>query len=278
MANADDSCPEVPAGSDRDGDCVEDGEDPFPDDPDQGMVRIAAGEFWMGSPGDEANRGGDEERHRVGISRPYLIKATEVTQAEWEAVMGDTPSRFGDCGGSCPVETVSWYGAVEFCNALSRSEGLEECYAVSGQTVTWPRGLDCLGYRLPTEAEWEYAVRAGTDTAYHTGADAAALDRAGWYERNSGGRTHPVEQKEANAWGLYDMHGNVWEWVWDAYRQDYEALSASDPHQDAGVSRVYRGGSWGSVAQGCRAANRSRYTPSYRSYYLGFRPARSIVP
>ena len=245
-------------------------------------VRVCPGDFLMGSPEDEPGRWDNEVQHSVEITRPYQIRATEVPQAEWEAVMRDNPSYHEGCGGSCPVDSVSWYDAVEFCNALSRSEGQEECYVISGQTVSWPRGLDCRGYRLPTEAEWEYAARAGTATAFHTrelteigcGHD-PALDRAGWYCGNSAGHPHPVAQKEPNAWGLCDVHGNVWEWVWDGYRDDYEALPASDPRQDSGDSRVIRGGSWLNVAENCRAAYRYWYTPSARRRYLGFRPARS---
>ena len=238
------------------------------------MVQIPAGEYMMGSPPGESGRDSDESLHRVRITRPFMIRRTEVTQAEWEAVMGANPSRFGDCGGSCPVEMVSWFEAVEFCNALSRSEGLEECYSIAGSEVSWPRGLDCAGYRLPTEAEWEYAARAGTDTAYYTGTDEAALGRAGWYRGNSGDSTHPVSQKEANAWGLYDMLGNVWEWTWDWYG-GYGGDATDPTGPGAGDYRVNRGGSWYYDAQSCRAAYRPWYTPSNRLSYQGFRPARS---
>ena len=241
------------------------------------VVQICPGEFDMGSPEGEPSRGLDEVLHRVRITRPFQIRATEVTQGEWEAVMGATPSRFSECGPACPVETVSWFDAVEFCNALSRSERLEECYEIEGQTVRWPRGLDCLGWRLPTEAEWEYAARAGTTTAYHTGDGEAALGRAGWYDGNSGRRTHPVGRKEANAWGLSDMHGNVWEWVWDWYGP--YAGDATDPAgPQTGDSRVRRGGSWLGTARSCRAAFRGRFRPGLRYDSLGFRPARSVSP
>ena len=271
------------------GSCEEPGEgeieNPVPidcgDDCSTEMVRIAAGEFMMGSPPGEPDRDRDETLHRVEITQPFLVRATEVTQAEWEAVMGENPSQFSDCGGDCPVENVSWFDAVDFCNALSRSEGLEECYVIDGRNVTWPRGLACGGYRLPTEAEWEYAARAGTQSAYHSGDGEEALDRAGWYSENAGRTTHPVAQKERNAWGLYDVHGNVWEWAWDWYASDFyddDAASTDPIGPPAGDSRVERGGSWGSLARNCRAAFRGRFGPGFRNNYLGFRPARSVNP
>ncbi len=254
-----------------------DGPNPGPcDDCATDMVRIPAGEFLMGSPADEPDRHDDETQHRVEITRPFLLRATEVTQAEWEAVMGDNRSRFDECGDDCPVEQVSWLEVVAFCNALSRAEGLEECYVIEGEDVTWPRGLDCAGYRLPTEAEWEYAARAGTQTAWSCGADVDCLDGVAWYSPNSGSRPHPVGTKAANAWGLHDMHGNVWEWVWDWYA-DYGGDAQVDPTGPAaGASRVRRGGGWSSDATRLRAAFRNRRPPTSRYDFLGFRPARSV--
>ena len=285
IPNGEDRCPERPLSDETcnglDDDCDGQTDEGLvgPVDPEmpapERLVQVCPGEFLMGSPDDEPGRAFGETRHRVELSRPFLIRATEVTQAEWEAVMGGNPSRFPECGPSCPVETVSWHEAVAFCNALSRSEGVEECYAVDGSDVFWPRGLDCEGWRLPTEAEWEYAARAGTQTAYHSGSEEAALGRAGWYADNPGGTTHPVGGKEPNAWGLFDVHGNVWEWVWDRYGS-YEG-DATDPiGPRSGDDRVIRGGSWDSYARYCRAAFRFRLDPGYRLSYLGFRPARSV--
>ena len=239
-------------------------------------MQVCPGEFQMGSPEDEANHGGDEALHRVEITRPFLLAATEVTQGMWREVMDVNPSHFDDCGDDCPVERVSWFDVVAFCNALSRAEGLEECYVVDGEDVTWPRGLDCTGYRLPTEAEWEYATRAGTQTEWSCGADADCLDGVAWYNVNAHDTTHPVGTKAANAWGLYDMHGNVWEWVWD-WHADYDADGQVDPTGPvAGANRVDRGGGWYDDATGLRAAKRGRDHPAARSNALGFRPARSV--
>ncbi len=258
-----------------------------------GYVCIEPGTFVMGSPASEKGRSNNEDQHRVTLTRAFMMKATEVTQGEWESLMGDNPSYFKACGGSCPVEQVSWYEAIAYANALSKKEGLEICYrdgekeydkssASSKTEPRWPKGLDCLGYRLPTEAEWEYAARAGTTTAFYTGditeptGRDANLDRAGWYEENSDRKTHPVGQKAANGGGLYDMHGNVWEWVWDRYR-DYGQGEQRDPlGAQTGVSRVLRGGSWYYFARHCRSAFRYYYSPDYRFNYLGFRLCRSI--
>jgi len=195
------------------------------------------------------------------------------------------------------VETVSWYDAVAYCNALSLREGLERCYqdaggadydaadADSGVTPSWPRGLACQGYRLPTEAEWEFATRAGTQTAFYTGAITQTwcdpldpnLDLAGWYCGNANDTTHAVGGKQPNAWGLYDMLGNVWEWCWDRY-DSYPAGPVSDPlGPQAGSRRVKRGGSWYYLARYARAAYRNDVVPGNRYSDLGLRPARSTL-
>jgi formylglycine-generating enzyme required for sulfatase activity len=246
-------------------------------------VRIEPGEFTMGSPEDELGRDDDETQHRVTITRAFSLKATEVTQAEWRAVMGTAPSYFTNCGDTCPVEQVSWFDAVDYANRLSDAEGLARCYADDAERTF--AGLDCAGYRLPTEAEWEYAARAGTVTAFHTGDVTQPydcdpvdpnLDAAGWYCGNAGSTTHPVGEKQPNAWGLYDMHGNVWEWVHDWYG-DYPAGDVVDPlGAAAGFNRVVRGGSWDTDALFARAASRSGLNPDFRFNYYGFRPARSL--
>ena len=274
----------------------------------KGWVRVAPGTFRMGSPSGEAGRDDDDEgAHPVRIGRAFLLKATEVTQAEYEQLMGSNPSRYPSCGGTCPVEQVSWFDAVEYANALSVTEGLPECYVVNGKDVTF-RGLGCGGYRLPTEAEWEYAARAGSAQATYNGNltlegdhHAPELDAIGWYGGNSGvtysggwdcsgwsGKqhssskcgTHPVGKKRANAWGLYDMLGNVWEWTQDVYAAyPPEVGTRVDPvgsSSSIGSGRVVRGGSWRSDARHVRAASRGRRAPGYRDGYLGFRLARSL--
>jgi formylglycine-generating enzyme required for sulfatase activity len=212
------------------------------------FVRISAGEFMMGS-----TNGVDDEQpvHRVRISREFEMGKYEVTQAQWEAVMGNNHSRFE--GPDLPVEQVSWNDAQEFINKLNQSDNKYQ-------------------YRLPTEAEWEYAARAGS-----TGDYAGDLDAMAWYYINSGNTTHPVGQKQANAWGLYDMHGNVWEWVRDWYDSGYYAQSpGADPRgPSSGSSRVSRGGGWGSLARNCRSAVRSSGSPVLRYYYLGLRLVRT---
>ena len=204
----------------------------------------------MGSPTGEEGHEDDEFQHSVTITRAYCMKATEVTQGEWQAVMGSNPSEFKSCGANCPVEQVNWDDAVGYANALSRREGLPECYAGStftgyaGSTFT---GITCTGYRLPTEAEWEYAARAGTTAATY-----GKLDSVAWVSTVSAisrayvkapSTTHPVRQKLPNAWGLYDMLGNVWEWTGDWY--DTYPATVTDPlGAGAGSIRVNRGGSW----------------------------------
>jgi sulfatase modifying factor 1 len=199
---------------------------------------------------------------------------TEVTQGLYSQQMGSNPSELTACGLSCPVETVSWFDAVAFANKLSESEGLESCYVIRGETVTWPKGVSCLGYRLPTEAEWEVSARGGRDDEYAGGGDLSAV---GWFEDNSGGTTHPVGQKQANGYGLYDMSGNVWEWSWDWYDSSTYSIGAeADPAGPAsGSDRVVRGGSWYGAPQVARVAYRSYDTPGHRSGSLGFRLLRT---
>ena len=217
------------------------------------FVRIPAGEFLMGSTSDEA-RGSEQPVTRVRISRAFELGKHEVTQAEWEAVMGSNPSRFDECGGDCPVERVSWDDVQGFIGRLNSLEGEAR-------------------YRLPTEAEWEYAARAGTTADRYAG----DLDAIAWYDENSGGRPQPVGQKAPNAWGLHDMLGNVNEWVQDWYG-DYPGGAVTDPGgPGSGSYRVVRGGSWFSFARSCRAPYRLIISPGYRINRLGFRLLR-IVP
>jgi formylglycine-generating enzyme required for sulfatase activity len=242
-----------------------------------GYVLIKPGNFTMGSPPSEDGHYGhfdgdcsddadsyDEAEHSVTITRSFCMKATEVTQREWESVMGNNPSEFKNCGSNCPVEQVSWDDAVSYANALSRLEGLPECYSASTFV-----GLDCIGYRLPTEAEWEYSARAGTKRATY-----GAVGSIAWYEANSGGRTHQVGQKRPNAWGLYDMLGNVAEWTGDWFGAFggpvFDPLGAP-----LGDARVSRGGAWYFYKRLARAADRMSDEPERRSSVLGFRLVRT---
>ncbi|MHC6204710.1 formylglycine-generating enzyme family protein [Breznakiellaceae bacterium SP9] len=251
-----------------------------------GMVRIAGGTFMMGSsPAYESElRDRDEVQHQVTVSG-FSIGNMEVTQNDYQAVMGENHSYFK--GDNLPVESVTWYNAVVYCNARSRKEGLTPAYIINGTNVSWNQ--DANGYRLPTEAEWEYACRAGTITPYSSG---SSVDNAGWYNSNSGRKTHPVGTKQANAWGLYDMHGNVGEWCWDWYG-DYSSANQTDPTGAAsGFTRVLRGGSWGSSgnwssydwdrdnynwdnsAALLRSANRGDGNPKNHYNNVGFRVVR----
>jgi formylglycine-generating enzyme required for sulfatase activity len=217
------------------------------------LVLIPAGEFMMGSPEtEEPHSPNKSPQHKVKITKPFYMGATEVTRAQWKAVMGNNPSS-GFLGNDLPVETVSWDDCQAFLKKMS---------ALEGKTC-----------RLPTEAEWEYACRAGSTTRFNAGDDDKVLDSVGWYSGNSERKMHPVGQKKPNAWGLYDMHGNVWEWCQDWYGEDYYKSSpAADPTGPAqGAKRVLRGGCWLDVPRGCRSAGRGMIDPGYRGGNFGFR-------
>ncbi len=231
------------------------------------LVLIPKGTFMMGSPESEKGRDKDDEtQHEVTISKDYYLGVIEVTQGQYEKVMGTNPSHFQkqfirkSDSSMYPVEQVSWEDAVEFCKKLSELPEEKKAGRV---------------YRLPTEAEWEYACRAGSKAAYSFGANSKTLGDYAWFGENSVRQTHPVGEKKANAWGLYDMHGNVWEWCSDWYGK-YPKGSVSDPSGPSdGSARVIRGGSWDSEAAYCRSADRIRGDPSNRYDSLGFRVALS---
>ncbi|MCM3735236.1 formylglycine-generating enzyme family protein [Bacillus cytotoxicus] len=188
--------------------------------------------------------------------RPFLLARYPVTMGLYYAIT----NRSSFDGDLRPVVNISWHDAISFCNLISQKTGLKECYSISkdGNNIICDWEAD--GYRLPTEAEWQYACKAGT-TGYRYG----ELDQIAWYNENSGGKTQEVGRKEPNAWGLYDMLGNVWEWCWDLYDE-----------QVYGSYRIFRGGSWAEEARGCGASCRRRSHPTFRIDDLGFRLARSI--
>lgn len=222
------------------------------------LIAITPGTFQMG----QSSRFYESERPMtsVTLTKLFWLGKTEVTQFQWQSVMGKNPSNFK--GANLPVERVSWRDAMEFCRRLTERE------RTAGRL---PEGYV---YMLPTEAQWEYACRAGTTDDY-----AGDLDKMGWYNRNSGNTTHPVGKKQANAWGLYDMHGNVWEWCLDWYK-GYTGGSVRDPTgpSSSGDGRITRGGDWTGVAEDCRSANRNYEVSSFRYANIGFRLALSPEP
>lgn len=283
---------------------------------------ILPGTFTMGHSAEETCVDPDEIPHQVTLTRAYFVKTTEVTQAEYEAVMIDSPFYFANCGEKCPAENMNWVEAVTYCNYLSAQDGLLPCYVIAGEKVTWPEGLDCEGYRLPTDAEWEYAVRAESTTAYYNGiqtdcqcgpdfgfpntdycacGEEPGLEQIAWFCQNSTVLwdgcfeiddddgvvvdclgPHPVGLLTPNQWGLYDVSGNVWEWVWDIFMDDYDpyyALDAVDPlgpeYDSLLVNRAAKGGAWHSPSKYCRTANRLNVSPYKGHPNKGFRIART---
>ncbi len=258
----------------------------------ENFVLIKGGTFQMGSPGTEAWRSADETQHTVTVSDFYMSKY-ELTQKEYEEITGNNPSNFS--GENLPVENISWLDAVTFCNARSGKENLTPAYTIDGQNVSWDRSAN--GYRLPTEAEWEYACRAGTTTPFYM-ENSPSSEEANYYghypyeiEDNyfSQGNlqvqpgeyrqtTVPVGSFSENPYGLYDMHGNVSEWVWDYYGE-YPAEEQTNPAGPAtGTLRVYRGGGWNDFAKNMRSAYRATLEQNKGSFNLGIRLVRNAAP
>ena len=236
------------------------------------MKRITANVFVMGCQiGDDWCNEDEFPPHVVTFSNDYYIGTTEVTQELYTSVMGSNPSRFRNCGPTCPVETVDYFDAVSFVNALSDRESLPRCYIGEAPEVKFV-GLNCKGYRLPTEAEWEFAARS-TGLFKYAGSDDA--DEVGWIKSNSGNRTHPVGQKKPNQLGLYDMSGNVWEWTWANYAA-YATSSTIPLTLDVTTPKVIRGGAWSVDGAETRVAIRHSALPVTRAANIGFRLVRTM--
>lgn len=237
------------------------------------LISASAGAFTMGSRlgieelirrfgGTEAVYRNEKPFRSVVIERPFYLMTTPVTQGQWRQVMGEYPSSFRDCGEDCPVEMVSWDDAQRFIGRLNQMESRA-------------------GYRLPSEAEWEYAARAGSGSEFFFGNDAGKLAEFAWHSANSENRPHPVGRKKPNPWGLYDMAGNVWEWVEDDWHAGYDGAPADgSAWTDAprASARVVRGGGWGVAARYCRSAARYHGSPAARTSHVGLRLVRSVSP
>jgi formylglycine-generating enzyme required for sulfatase activity len=257
-----------------------------------GFVRVPAGRFTMGSPASERCRDADETAHAVQLTRAFALATHETTQAAFGARMGYQPAFHRDCP-SCPVEWISWHEAAAYCNALSREARRPACYRCRGQRVAVrcerlagaAAGSRCGGFRLPTEAEWERAARGGQSGALANASLSSCMtrdervDALAWTKANSTGRTHAVGRRKPNPLGLYDIAGNVYEWVDDWYGP-YPGVSAPsvDPlGPPAGRERVLRGGAWYTNVEHARHANRERYFPQLRLTFAGFRCALTLA-
>ena len=255
----------------------------------EGWAYIPAGTFTMGSPVTDSYADQDQSefpQHQVTISSNYLMQKTEVTQYQWQSLMGNNPSNPGNCD-SCPVDTVLWWEALAYCNALSAKEGFELCYELIGCNGEEPgnvmnctdvnfSGVNCSGYRLPTEAEWEYAYRAGTTTRWYCGDEDECVEDIAWFNLPWPQSSQPVATKAPNNWGLFDMAGNVLEWCWDWWDKYGEEALINPIGPDTGTWRVNRGGMYSDWIKITRAASRNQYSPSTNSSFLGFRPVRTV--
>jgi formylglycine-generating enzyme required for sulfatase activity len=261
------------------------------------MLRIEEGSFDMGSPGGEIGRANDEDLHTVELSRAYCLGTYEVRRSDWSAWMHYQAGYFDDCGDDCPIESVSWHEAAAFANAISDAEPVERCYDCegSGWNIRCEAAMDpytCRGYRLPTEAEWERAARAGDDSAFPEDGElrdgdhescrddieltngTALSDFAWWCGLDDSG-THPAGHLAPNPWGLHDMRGNVYEWCHDGY-DDYGAVKIDPLGPDTASRRVLRGGSFAVNGGSLRSAKRHSADPDSGMYIYGFRLARSV--
>jgi formylglycine-generating enzyme required for sulfatase activity len=308
------------ATNDDDNDDNDDDNDVSPTDDDDndstitpGFAYVAHGTFTMGSPPDELGRFSNETQHQVTLTHDFEISVDDTVQSQFATLMGWNPSNFTGCGGDCPVEKINWWDALAYADQLTLAKGQTPCYVLASVVCTdganagadymacenakhggissanWGlQGVtsvyDCTGYRLPTEAEWEYAIRAGTTTAFYSGPITQLycsprdpnLDPIAWYCGNDGTTTMAVGQKLPNAWGLYDMSGNVWQWIWDWYGP-YSGNVVDPEGPASGKSRVLRGGGWSDGAEFCRSAMRGYDDiPGTRGNNLGFRLVRSL--
>ncbi|MDR2897673.1 MAG: formylglycine-generating enzyme family protein [Spirochaetaceae bacterium] len=260
------------------------------------LVLIEAGTFDMGSPESEEGHTSDETLHKVRLTNDFYMGKYEITQGQYEALMGSNPSHFqvesrgytaGEVQENRPVESVSWYDAIVFCNTLSMMEGLTPAYSKGGETDPGKWGavpkksdnewnaitcdFDASGYRLPTEAEWEYACRAGTDKMYNT---EDAINTIDWYRDNSNQMTHEVGLKTANAYGVCDMYGNVSEWCWDWFGELQGETQTNPTGSPTGAGRIFRGGDWFTVAEYLRSADRNFNSAFFKDGDTGFRVVR----
>ena len=227
------------------------------------MVKIPSGRFMMGAGAEKENE------HEVVLTHSFYMGVFEVDQGFWEQFRESNGSKFQDA--KKPVSNISFFDAVLFANAVSNKEGLEECYEVTPQAAAWPKGYTCMGYRLPTEAEWEYAALGGQEQV-----SKAELDSFAWSKRNSQKTTHPVGGKQANGFGLHDMLGNVWEWVWDIH-EAYPSTEVIDPKgAKKGPFRIRRGGGYSSGPSRVNETIRYALNPINEHSFLGFRLVRTI--